>query len=159
MHTDSEANTIIKAIEYYGRENQIIVAIEEISEFLYALSEGNPENILEECVDAQISLFTLKICGIKFGRRVRNNLTTFQAGLCLIKGLTKILRKDSEIICEYDLIEETQQHLNVYLSRYNNERIQGKISAKLKRLEDRINNKLNCHHICCFCKYKKYCKR
>lgn len=140
MHTDSEIDIILEAIEHYGKENQIIVAIEEISEFLYAiLIDGNPENIFEECIDAQISLLTLKLCGVKFGCKLRHNLTATQAGLNLIKALTKILRNDTVIICEYDLIKEMQRRLDLYLAFYNNERIQSKICSKLKRLKERIN--------------------
>ena len=141
MYTDSEINTIIKAIEHYGKENQIIVAIEEISELLYALEYGDRHDVLEECADVQLSLLTLKFCGIKFGDVFRFKLTKLQTGLNLIKGLTKILRKDTEITCEYNLLTEMQYCLDRLVSYYDGvEEFQHNISAKLKRLKERIKN-------------------
>lgn len=57
---------IDKAIEHYGKENQIMVAIEEMSELIKELSKdyrkiGSVENIVEEMADVYIMLEQLQV--------------------------------------------------------------------------------------------------
>ena len=60
-----------RAIETYGKDMQLNVAVEELSELIkeickYKRGEGNLDNIIEEMADCQIMLSQLRIIfGIK----------------------------------------------------------------------------------------------
>ena len=59
-------NIYEKAIKFYGKISQIIVAIEELGELIQALAKhlrgfDNAENIAEEIADVEIMLKQLKI--------------------------------------------------------------------------------------------------
>lgn len=47
---------LLKAIDHYGKENQVKKSIEEMAEFTKALCKGDIENIKEEIADVQIML-------------------------------------------------------------------------------------------------------
>lgn len=58
--------TLERAIETYGKDMQLNVAIEEFSELIkeickYKRGEGNLDNIIEEMADCQIMLAQLRI--------------------------------------------------------------------------------------------------
>ena len=58
--------TLERAIETYGKDMQLNVAIEEFSELIkeickYKRGEGNLDNIIEEMADCQIMLSQLRI--------------------------------------------------------------------------------------------------
>lgn len=64
--------TLERAIEHYGKDMQLNVAIEELSELIkeickYKRGEGNIEHIIEEMADCQIMLSQLRII---FGIRI-----------------------------------------------------------------------------------------
>lgn len=63
---DEKMTTLERAIETYGKDMQLNVAIEEFSELIkeickYKRGEGNLDNIIEEMADCYIMLSQLKI--------------------------------------------------------------------------------------------------
>ena len=52
---------LLKAIDHYGKENQVKKAVEEMAELTKALCKGDVENIKEEIADVQIMLWQLQM--------------------------------------------------------------------------------------------------
>ena len=50
-----------KAIDHYGKDNQVKKSIEEMAELTKALCKGDVENIKEEIADVQIMLYQLQM--------------------------------------------------------------------------------------------------
>lgn len=141
--TDEEKSVVKKAISIYGVDNQIIVAIEELSELTHAILGVDNDAVVEELADVQISLFTLSLCNIKFGENVRPSISIPLRCLNLIKDLTKLLRIDINNDFRYDTIAELQNVINTYIREQNIifvHDVEIAIKTKIKRLEERINS-------------------
>lgn len=52
---------LLKAIDHYGKDNQVKKAVEEMAELTKALCKGDIENIKEEIADVWIMLYQLQM--------------------------------------------------------------------------------------------------
>lgn len=59
--TDEIDKLLRKAIDHYGKDNQVKKSIEEMAELTKALCKGDVENIKEEIADVQIMLYQLQM--------------------------------------------------------------------------------------------------